>query len=190
MLALTALYPALLVSDALPAPGARLELAPLAVLVGAAGGGGGGYAHVPGGLFLGADSGVATILPSGKDSAHAAWTFGARGGYQWRSGVALQARFDDLGVEAPSGGPTLLTATAGLRYSLPFEPMPFGEVLVGPAIFGSQVTPTVAVGVGISLPVLRHLVFDLSVRDWVMDVDSAVRNVLTGELGVSVIFGR
>ena len=146
--------------------------------------------RAPEGLFLGADTGVATLLPSNKDPAHVGWAFGFRGGYQWRSGIALQARFDDLGVDAPKTGGTLLFTTLGLRYSLPLPLMPFAEVLGGTAIYGSNVTPGVGLGLGVSLPVLRHLVFDLSIRDWIAELDSSVCNVPTVELGITVITGR
>ncbi len=159
-------------------------------LVGAYGGGGGGsIAHAPRGLFLGADTGLATMLPGRVDGAHGAWAFGARAGYQWRSGLAAQVRFDDLGVGAPDGSAPLLFATAGVRYSLPLVVMPFVEVLVGPAVYGAHVSPGAALGGGVSLPVLRHLAFDLSIRDWIAGIDGDVRHVVTAELGVSVGFG-
>jgi len=146
--------------------------------------------HAPSGGFIGADTGVATLLPSNRDAAEVGWAFGFRGGYQWRSGIALQVRFDDLGVNAPGGGGgPLLLATAGVRYSLPLALMPFAEVLVGPTFYGSQVTPGAALGLGVSLPVLRHLAFDLSVRDWLADLGGSVCNTPTVELGATVIFG-
>jgi hypothetical protein len=165
-----------------------LEGMPPLRLVGAVGGGGGAYSHAPSGLFIGADTGWAVMLGEGTAPARDAWTFGARAGYEWRNGLALEARFDDLGVAPPLGGGPLLTATGGVRYSMPFIVMPFAEALIGPAFNGTHVAPAAGIGLGASLPVLRHLMFDLSVRDWIADIDGAVRNTPTVELGITVGF--
>jgi hypothetical protein len=161
---------------------------PPAVLVGGAGGGGGAYARAPRGFFIGGDAGGAVMVGAGADAAHGAFAFGAHAGYQWASGLSLQLRFDDLGVSPPDGSGPLLLGTVGARYSLPLVLMPFAEALVGPAFHGSQVTPAAGLGLGVSLPVLRHLAFDLSVRDWIAGLDGAVRNVPTAELGITVGF--
>jgi hypothetical protein len=165
-----------------------LSALPPSTLVGAVGGGGGALSRAPSGLFVGADTGWAVMLGPGSEPAPNGWAFGARLGYQWRSGLALEARFDDLGVDPPTGGGSLLVGSGGVRYSLPFLVMPFAEALVGPAFNGSHVTPGAGVGLGASLPVVRHLMIDLALRDWIVDLDGAVRNIPTVELGVAVGF--
>jgi hypothetical protein len=165
------------------------------VLVGAFGG---GHAHAVGapyGWFLGADAGWAWLL-GGTDTAVRStsgdrtdsWCFGARAGYQLASGLAVQARFDRLGVTAPDGSGTLMTASLGVRYSVPIVPMPFAEAAIGPAFHGSNVSPSAALGVGVSLLVARHLAFDASLRDWLVDIDG-VHNVPTLMLGITAGFG-
>ncbi len=161
---------------------------PLPVLVGTVGGGGGALSHAPSGVYVGADTGLGIMLGSPSYPAEDAWSFGATAGYQWRSGLALQGRFDDLGVAPPRGGGSLLVASAGLRYSMPLVAMPFAEALVGPTFNGSHAAPAAGIGLGVSLPVLRHLALDLSVRDWIADLDGAVRNTPTVELGFAVGF--
>jgi hypothetical protein len=158
-------------------------------LVGGFGGGGGAIARAPSGLFIGADTGWAVMLGPRESSAPNAWAFGARVGYEWQNGLALEGRFDDLGVHPPTGGGSLLFGSAGIRYSLPLVVMPFAEALVGPGFNGSHLAPGAGLGVGASLPVLRHLMFDLALRDWIIDLDGGVRNVPTVELGITVGFG-
>ena len=169
-------------------PAALYMPLPSAVLVGAVGGGSGAVSRAPSGVFAGADTGLAIMVGSGQDAARDAWSFGARAGYQWRSGLAVQGRFDDLGVGPPTGGGSLLVASAGVRYSMPLVVMPFAEALVGPAFNGTHTTPAAGLALGVTLPVLRHLAFDLSVRDSIADVDGAVRNVPTFQLGITVGF--
>ncbi len=125
---------------------------------------------------------------AGNDPAHDAWSFGARVGYQWRSGLAIEGRFDDLGVDPPRGGGSLLVASAGLRYSMPFVVMLFAEALVGPVFNDSHAAPAAGLGLGITLPVVRHLALDLSVRDWIAGLDGVVRDVPTVQMGLSVGF--
>jgi len=161
---------------------------PPARLVGAFGGGGGAFSRAPSGFFVGADTGWAVMLGPGSAPAPDAWAFGARLGYEWRNGLAIEGRFDDLGVDPPKGGGSLLVGSGGIRYSLPFVVMPFAEALIGPAFNGSHVTPGAGLGLGASLPVVRHLMIDLALRDWIVDLDGAVRNVPTIELGIAVGF--
>lgn len=165
------------------------------VLVGAFGG---GHAHamgVPAGWFLGADTGWAWLLGGMDASARTtsgardnAWCFGARAGYQLASGVALQARFDRLGVTSPDGSGSVMTASAGVRYSLPVVPMPFAEALIGPAFYGSNTAVSATLGVGASLLVARHLAFDASLRDALVDI-GGVHHVATLTLGITAGFG-
>ena len=186
-----AFFPAIAAADApvmMPAMPFALMPLPPARLVGSFGGGSGSLWHAPSGPFVGAESGLGLMLGSGTDPARDAWAFGARVGYQWRSGLALEARFDDLGVDPRTGGGSLLVASGGVRYSMPLVVMPFAEALIGPAFNGTHATPAVGVALGVSLPVLRHLAFDLSARDWIADLDGAVRNVPTFELGLTVGF--
>jgi hypothetical protein len=71
---------------------------------------------------------------------------------------------------------------------MPLVVMPFAEALLGPAFNGSHATPTAGIGLGVTLPVLRHLAFDVSVRDWIADLDGGVRNVPTFQVGITVGF--
>lgn len=180
-------------ADSLPMSATRLSLGTLEGLppfrlVGGFGGGGGAISRAPSGLFVGADTGWAVMLGPGPGPAPNAWAFGTRVGYQWRNGLALEGRFDDLGVEPPTKGGSLLFGSAGIRYSIPFVVMPFAEALIGPAFNGTHAAPGAGLGIGASLPVVRHLMFDLSLRDWIVDLDGAVRNVPTIELGITVGF--
>ncbi len=165
------------------------------VLVGAFGG---GHAHAmgtPQGWFLGADTGWAWLLGGMDVSARTtsgardnAWCFGARAGYQLASGLAIQARFDRLGVTAPDASGSLMTASAGVRYSLPVVPMPFAEALIGPAFHGTDTSFSAILGVGASLLVARHLAFDASLRDALVDI-GGVHHVVTLTLGITAGFG-
>ena len=166
-----------------------LAAMPPSRLVRAFGGGGGAVSRAPSGPFVGADTGWGVMLGPGSPTAPNGWAFGARAGYEWANGLALEGRFDDLGMDPPRGGGSLLTASAGVRYSLPLIVMPFAEALVGPAFNGTHATPTAGIGLGASLPVLRHLMFDFSLRDWIADLDGGVRNIPTVELGITVGFG-
>jgi len=182
-----------------PTPPALIDAfhIPPAVLVGAFGGGHGHATHAPHGWFFGADTGLAWLVGATDVEARTtgssavdskAWCFGARFGYQSASGLAVQARFDKLGVGAPDGSGELVAVSAGVRYSVPVAPMPFAEALVGPAFHGSDVSPTVGLGVGASLVVARHLAFDASLRDWIVDIDG-MHHVPTLMLGISAGFG-
>lgn len=162
------------------------------------GGFGGGHSSGSGphGYFFGADTGWAWIIGadpaalarSTSDSPTDAWCFGARAGYQLASGLAVQARFDKLGLDAPDGSGELVGVSTGIRYSLPVVPMPFAEALVGSAIHGSDLSPMIGLGVGASLFVARHLSFDASLRDWIVDIDG-MHHVPTLTLGISAGFG-
>lgn len=165
----------------------RFAAVALAAVAGMHGGGAGaGGARAPQGLFVGADTGGATML--GGAPARGEWAFGAGVGYQWRSGLALDARFDDLGVGSPSGSSPLLVGSGGVRYGVPIFVMPYVEARLGPAFYGPHATPTAGIGLGLGLPVFRHLAFELGGRDWIADVDGAIRHVLSFELGVAVGF--
>lgn len=171
-----------------------------ALLVGAFGGAAGAYARMPSGFFLGADTGLATLLASDADRAESArtlvapsrrgWAFGVRTGYAWASGLAIQARFDDLGVHTSDGTGSMMFASAGLRYALPFVVMPFAEALVGPAFDSSGVALGASLGVGASILVTRHLAIDLALRDWIADLDGGIRHIPTATLGLQIGFGR
>jgi hypothetical protein len=156
-----------------------------------------GTLRAPHGWFLGADAGIAWLLDGSNISPHAtgstsadpsAWCFGARVGYQFASGVALETRVDNLGLDSPDSGDRLIVATAGVRYSLPVVPMPFVEALVGPMFHGSSASPSVGLAVGATLFVARHVSFDASLRDWIVDLDG-VRNIPTLMLGMSAGYG-
>lgn len=168
---------------------------PLDALISAFGGSTAHAPHTPYGWFLGADTGWAWLVGSSDVVARSttdvrdnAWSFGARAGYQLRSGLAVQARYDKLGVTAPDLSGPLMTASFGVRYSVPIVPMPFAEALVGPTFHGSETSPTVGLGAGGSLVVARHIVFDAAVRDWIVDIHG-VHHVPTVMLGITAGFG-
>ena len=166
------------------------------VLVGAFGGSHGHGGRAPHGWFLGADTGWAWFVGAPDAIARTtsqpprdnAWCFGARAGYQLASGLAVQARFDKLGVDAPDGSGSLDAVSAGVRYSLPVVPMPFAEAMVGPMFHGSDASASAGVGVGLSLLVARHVAFDGAVRDWIVDLGS-VRHIPTVTFGITAGFG-
>lgn len=165
------------------------------VLVGAFGGGQGHWLGAPHGWFLGVDAGRAWLIGGTDIAARStsgvhdeAWCFGARAGYQLVSGLAVQVRFDKLGVSAPNDRGPVMTASAGVRYSVPVVPMPFAEVLIGPAFHGSSVAPSAGLGVGASLVAARHIMFDASLRDWLIDT-GGVHHVPTVMLGITAGFG-
>ncbi len=165
------------------------------VLVGSFGGGHGLGLGAPHGWFLGADAGRAWLIGGTDIAARStssphddAWCFGARAGYQLASGLAVQVRFDQLGVSAPNGGGSMMTASAGVRYSVPIVPMPFAEALIGPAFHGAEVAPSAGLGVGVSLVIARHIAFDALLRDWLIDTDG-VHHVPAVMLGITAGFG-
>jgi hypothetical protein len=152
-------------------------------------GGGGGPR---GGSFLGVDTGAAISLPAGGDGAERAFSFALRTGYELPSGLAVQLRYDYLGV-APhlTMSPTSPTqiGSAGVRYSIPFLfPMPFFEAMWGPAVDGRTVSIAGSLGAGASFPIGRHVRVDASVRDWITPINARLRQILTFELGVAVSF--
>ncbi len=165
------------------------------VLVGAFGGGHGHGARAPHGWFVGADTGWAWFIGMPDVVARAssvprdnAWCFGGRAGYQLASGLAVQARFDELGVGAPDGSGSLAALSAGVRYSVPIVPMPFAEAMVGPTFHGSDAAASAGVGIGLSLLVARHLAFDAAARDWIVDL-GGVHHIPTITLGITAGFG-
>ena len=167
--------------------------------IGSFGGGAGAYARMRSGLFLGADTGLAILESSDTTSiAHDAattsndrrWAYGVRAGFEWSSGLAFQARIDDLGVHAGAGNQAVMAASVGVRYSLPFVVMPFVDALVGPAFDGDGTSLGAGMGVGASILVTRHLGLDLACRDWMSDLGGSVRHIVTISGGVQISFGR
>lgn len=165
------------------------------VLVAAFGGGHGHGSRAPHGWFIGADTGWAWFLSTPGQLARTsgtpredAWCFGARAGYQLASGLAVQTRFDKLGVDAPDGSGPLDAISAGIRYSLPIVPMPFVEAMVGPTLHGSQAAVSAGLGIGVSVLVARHVTFDAAGRDWIVDLGS-VRHIPTLTFGITAGFG-
>lgn len=162
------------------------------VLVASAGGGGGRVARAPSGVFFGADGNVALMMGVPADPTRAAAAFDVRFGYAFRWGLSLQARFDDLGVSAPDpnrAGPLML-GSFGVRYSFPLVVMPFVEAQLGPVFDSSRASIASLLGVGLSLPILRHVLIDLAAHDVIADVDGDVRHVLLLGLGLTVGFSH
>jgi hypothetical protein len=167
------------------------------LLVGAFGGGAGVYARTQHGFFLGADTGVATLISSDADqlvrsqivpSRHG-WAFGVRTGYEWASGLALQARIDDLGVHTSDGARSLMFVSGGIRYSLPLVVMPFADALVGTAFDATGASLGAAIGLGASVLVTRHLGIDVALRDWMADLEGGIRHIPTATVGLQIGFG-
>ena len=164
------------------------------LLIGAFGGGHSG-GRAPHGFFFGADTGWAWLVGESDVAARSttslqsnAWCFGARGGYQLRSGLAIQARYDHLGVSAPDGAGALSFVSAGVRYGFPMEIEPFAEAMIGPAFHGGTISPGAALGLGLSLLATRHVAFDFAVRDWLVDING-VHHAPTVTLGITAGFG-
>ena len=109
-LVLVVLFASQAAADPSPQPVlGQLRGLPRAFLTGSFGGGHSG-GRAPHGWFLGADTGWAWLVGgndivarSTTDTRSNAWCFGARGGYQLASGLAVQARYDHLGLAAPDG---------------------------------------------------------------------------------------
>ena len=165
------------------------------VLVGAFGGGHGHGGRAPHGFFLGADTGHAWFVGMSDVAAHTStppsdsgWCFGARAGYQLPSGLAFEATFDKLGVDAPDGSGTLDAVAGGIRYSLPTVPMPFAEASIGTTFDASNVAASAGVGVGLSLLVARHVSFDAEARDWIVDL-GGIHHIPMLTIGITAGFG-
>lgn len=144
------------------------------------------------GPFLGVDGGWSVALPSQAESAAGAFGFGARFGYAWRSGLSLQARYDDLGVRPTLGDPAtapLQLGSIGVRYAVPFALMPFGEALVGAAFDGGDPRFTAGAGVGLAVPLARHVAIEGVVRDWFVPARLELRQVVVFRFGLTVGFG-
>jgi hypothetical protein len=144
------------------------------------------------GAFLGIDGGWSIALPSSDESASGAWGFGARFGYAWRSGLSIQARYDDLGVHPTLGDPTrtpLQLGTIGARYEVPFMLMPFGEALAGAAFDGSDARFAAAAGLGLALPIARHASIEAVARDWFVPGRFELRQIVVLRLGLTIGFG-
>jgi hypothetical protein len=182
-----------LVAGGLPAPTVLAPAAPLAALRGAVGVAARGGGGPRGGMVLGVDGGWAGLvgatgpLPEG-------FAFGIRCGYQLPNGLEVMLRYDDLGVDSPpphrsSSSPLLETGAFGFRYAVPFlVPLPFVEAAFGPAFYDGSVEPSGSVGGGLSVPLGRHVLVDLSVRDRLVPIHDELRQIITLELGVAVSF--
>lgn len=159
----------------------------------------GDFGRAPHGAFVDVETGWARWLASDADAARSrtplpaapnnGWAFGASVGYQWRSGLALAARFDDLGIDSSRDGHALLCASAGVRYALPMFVMPFVEASLGAMFDGAATSPAVGLGAGAAVPVARHAIVALTVRDWIGSLDGAVRHVPSLTAGVLLGFG-
>lgn len=164
------------------------------LLIGAFGGGH-SAGHAPHGWFLGVDAGRSWLIGgtdvaarSASSAPTSAWCLGARAGYQLRSGIAMQVRYDQLGVTAPDASGNVSLVSAGVRYSFPAEIEPFAEAMVGPAFDGTNTSPAAALGIGVSVLATRHVAFDLAARDSLVD-DKGVHHVPAITLGITAGFG-
>ncbi|MHB8418446.1 MAG: hypothetical protein ACYDCL_10250 [Myxococcales bacterium] len=164
-----------------------------------------GY-HVPGGApagyLVGLDVGAAIPVPSGSMESQPSLSLSGRVGYQFHSGLALAARYEDLGL-SPNliDGKQLQFVAADIRYNFPFLlPMPFVEAAFGLAIATSNAAlapgqgnvsagPGGALGVGVSFPLTHNFAIDVGVRDWLASVDGSFYQVFSIEAGVAFAFG-
>ncbi len=167
--------------------------------------GSGGY-HIRGGpregVLVSIDAGAAFPIFTGSAEASPGFAAGGLVGYEFPNGVALEFRYQDLGL-----APTLVDrtqwqlATVGMRYTFPYiVPMPFVEALVGASFVNSavpfnsggatvSVSPGGAAGLGLGLPLSRHVAVDLAARDWISPVGPSAFQVLVVDLGLTVSFG-
>lgn len=153
------------------------------------------------GAIFGVDIGGAFPI-AGATEARDSVAFGGRVGYQFRDGIALQARFDSLGVtQTLINNSQLMFATIGMRYTFPFLfPLPFVEAMIGPSFVNSspsvgqvgaseQVDFGAGVGLGASFLLSRHVSIDVSAHDWLSPVGGSLLQVLTVQAGVSLSVG-
>ena len=145
------------------------------------------------GVLVGVDAGWTTLLGGDGQDATGGGSFGARLGYQFRNGLALQSRYDFLGVSAPalsaSPGGAIQVASAGLRYSLYTGIVaPFGEAMIGSAFFGGDATIAGSLALGATIPLTRHFGIDLAVRDWLLPIDGHARQAIVADGGIYVSF--
>jgi len=54
---------------------------------------------------------------------------------------------------------------------------------------GASSSPVAGIGVGVSIPIARHAIFDLTGRDWIADLDGSVRHIPTVMVGINLGFG-
>ena len=139
----------------------------------------------PSGLYVGVDAGEALRLASALDPVGGAPSFGVRAGYLFRSGLALDLRADDLGLEDAAG--VLRAGGLGLRYTLPGPVRPFAEVHAGAAGYVGFVLAAEC-GAGLAVPVGRHVLLEWAARDWIADLDGSVRHVPAFTAGLTVGF--
>jgi hypothetical protein len=129
------------------------------------------------------------MLAEGTESSQSAWTVGARAGYGFGWGLELHLRYDDLGVAPwPSRSPLQL-GTAGLRYAAPLPVMPFAEVDVGPAFAMGNVYFGSGAALGVSIPLVNHVLLDLAGHDWLVPMSGALRQTLAVGLALAITFG-
>jgi len=142
-----------------------------------------------GGALLGVEGAWTTTLadPGGSQDA---WGFGVRAGYGFANGLELHLRYDDLGIAPLSSGSPLQLATGGLRYTVPILfPMPFAEVDAGPAFVLGDVRFGVGAQLGLSIPVVNHVLVDVSAHDWFVPIQGTTWQTLTVGLGLTITFG-
>ncbi|HSQ62402.1 MAG TPA: hypothetical protein VLM85_04285 [Polyangiaceae bacterium] len=141
------------------------------------------------GVELRVDAGASTRFAVAGDPTEGAGSFGASLGYAWRNGVSLDARYDDLGAARTDLAATpLQTASAGLRYAAPLVVMPFGEVRCGTAFDTTGAFFAAALAVGVDVPFTRYLSAEVTVRDWLVPDQVALRSIATFQVGLTVRF--
>lgn len=126
------------------------------------------------GLVLAVDGGTAVLLPPAPYVPSIAPAMSVRFGRQFRSGLTLLGRWDDLGALPSSGVPSNAQIISfAARYAFPyFWPLPYAEVAAGLAFVntGPSGPPTVTVGasaaIGLSLPIVPFLAVEVTGRDW------------------------
>ena len=141
------------------------------------------------GVELRVDAGASTRFAVAGDPTEGAASFGASLGYAWPNGISVDARYDDLGAARTDLAATpLQTASAGLRYSAPLVVMPFGEVRCGSAFDTTGAFFAAALALGVDVPFTRYLSAEVTVRDWLVPDQVALRSIATFQVGLTVRF--
>jgi len=135
-----------------------------------------------GGWLIAVDAGWSFLAADGSAPALG---FSARAGYAFAGGASIDVAYDDVGVPLTAGAGALQAVSAGLRYELPLDAIPFAEVRVGSAFQGANAWPAGSMGLGVALPLAHAVRVQLTARDWLVP-QGAVRSVFGALLGLEV----
>lgn len=142
------------------------------------------------GAIFGVDGTWGALVGQGSAPSESGWGVGVRGGYAFASGLELHLRYDDLGAAPTAARPPIQLGTAGLRYTVPILfPMPFAEIDAGPAWLPEGVVFGASGALGLTFPVVNHVLIDLAGSDWLLPLGGELRQTLTVGLGLAITFG-